>query len=290
MNILQKILIYIISFVILGLAIFQKLQIVIIFVSLFLIFFHFPEMRDIGSILANLGKGLKKVRYGRFSGKLRSPVDEPAIETRTTATTTTPPPEVSSDPIILFSEGNELFRMNMPFSAADKYKQATLIDSNFSDAHLNLGAAYMAIWNQTQDERFRTESMASSGTSLQLAPEGYRSRINLAVALSKDPEEMPRALELYEQADEKGSIEDPLTWGKVKLFKANLILTLSDGLEGEIYQKKLPEAARSVRTSIRLFKMVEDMPETARWIDEAKSTLTSIKAKLRAVRSTTEPD
>lgn len=216
-----------------------------------------------------LGGLFSKFRYKDFEAETRPP----SQEAEATDEITEPIPQ--EDAKANFNEASALLAVGENMAAIEKYKKAIDIDPNFSDAYLNLGAAYLNLWHKTKSEEHLQKSIEASKKSLELASGGYRNRINLGVAYSKLRDKEPEALKLFEEANERGSHKDPVVWGKVKMFMANMILTLAERPEGEKYTQRLPEAIGLLRESMRLLKTAGTQ-ESMLWYHEAKQLLDSV--------------
>ena len=264
----------VIAFVVFIIVIYCKMQFLGAILLFLLLVLIFPETtRRLPEIV---GEAIEEIRVGKYSVKLRRPEKESSIETKA-------PSGKSTEAISAFNKGNQLLSSGKYEEAVNKYKKSIQINNNFADAHLNLGAAYLGLWHQTGDQRYLTDSISSSRKALQINPHSYRSLTNLAVAYSKMREKEPDALELYDEADGKLDLRDPITWGKVKLFKADLILTLSSRPKGEEYRSRLPEAEIDVLESLRLFEIARKQPEATMWKREAISLLDLIRKRLQAL-------
>lgn len=216
-----------------------------------------------------LGGPFSKFRYKGFEVETRPPSQEAEAIDEITE------PIPQEDAKANFNEASALLAVGENIAAIEKYKRAINIDPNFSDAYLNLGVAYLNLWHKTRSDEHLQKSIEASKKSLELAGGGYRNRINLGVAYSKLRDKEPEALKLFEEATERGSYKDPVSWGKVKMFTANMILTLAERPEGEKYTERLPEAIGLLRESMRLLKTVGTQ-ESMLWHHEAKGLLDSV--------------
>jgi len=216
-----------------------------------------------------LGGLFTKFRYKDFEAETRPPSQEAEVTNEITE------PIPQEDAKANFNEASALLAVGENMAAIEKYKTAIDIDPNFSDAYLNLGAAYLNLWNKTKRDEHLQKSIEASQKSLELAGGGYRNRINLGLAYSKLRDKEPEALKLFEEANERGSHQDPVTWGKVKMYMANMILTLAERPEGEKYTQRLPEAIGLLRESMRLLKTAGTQ-ESMSWYHEAKQLLDSV--------------
>ena len=191
-------------------------------------------------------------------------------------------PKGQADDFNKFKEANKLLSGGSFFEAEKQYLDLVASTSNRrikTDSYINLGVIYMRLWHQTYNQEYLNKSIDSSRNALELDPEGYRSRLNLAVALSKDHKTEPEALVCFEGADERGDLRDPVLWGKIKLFKASLITTLSSRPKGEKYKDRLSKAEIDVLEALRLFEMMKNNPEVPWLTHEANSVMNLIKKK-----------
>lgn len=218
-------------------------------------------------------------KVGKEGFQFRPPPEETAKAEK--AEWGTKPDEASAD-YMLFQQANNLLSQNRFMDAEEKYLETIEKTSDLrvkTNCYINLGVIYMRLWHQTHKQEFLDKSIDASKTALELDPEGYRSRLNLAVAYSKNRKTEVEALRYFDEADSRGDLKDPHSWGKVKLFKASLIATLSGRPNGQEYANRLNEAELSLLESLRLFEMVKDHPEIPWLVDEARSLLDFIKKK-----------
>ena len=261
--------------IILILAIFKEMQFLAVFMLFLGLLLIYPKIAS--NLPRIITEVIKEIRIGKSSIMLREPYSQAEVESKVSGV------RLKVGALNIFNEANKLLSSGKFSEAVEKYKETMRIDDSFPHVHLNLGAAYLGLWHQTTDEQDLKNSIKASKEALKIDPGGYRSRINLAVAYSKMREKEPEALKLYDEADEKGDLRDQLTWGKVKLFKAGLILTLSRRPEGRKYESRLPEAEMAVLESLRLFEMAGKRSETSQWIRETTSLLDLIKKQLKAI-------
>ena len=218
------------------------------------------------------------VKIGKEGAVFRNPPEETATEKPQISSQKS----IQSDDLKLFNEANSLLFKGDLKGAEIRYlsliekAQDTRIKT---DSFINLGATYMRLWHETSNQEYLDKSTESSRKALNLDKDGYRSRLNLAVALSKNRETEVEALKYFEEADQRGDLRDPILWGKIKLFKASLLLTLSDRPNGDKYKKRLQESELDLIESLRLFGMKKNNPEVPWLMDEAKTSLNLIKRK-----------
>jgi len=212
-----------------------------------------------------------KIKAGPVEAEIKSPAQQAEVATEIEG------PAPTEDAKRAFDDGGVFLTIGENTAAIKEFEEAVRIAPSFSDAYLNLGAAYLGLWHKTHQNVHLEKSIEASRKSLELSPHGYRNRINLAIAYSMSKEMEPEALKLYEEANEKGTYEDPLTWGKVKLFMANMIITLALRQDGEKYRKRFPEAVELLIASKHLFGRVSNQ-EALKWKKEAEDHLDSIKA------------
>jgi len=218
------------------------------------------------------------VKVGKEGLEFREPPEETVTADKETKE---PQLDPQSQDYIRFTEANKSFQQNNLPDAEQKYLQIIndgSIQNIIKDSYLNLGAVYLKLWHQTHEDDFLGESIEASKKALQLDPQGYRSRLNLAVAYSKRKETEPEALTYFEEADNIGDMRDPITWGKVKLFKASVINSLSAREDGNMYANKLQEAELSLLDSLRLFDTMKYHPE-ASWLAHEARTLIGVVRK-----------
>ncbi len=225
--------------------------------------------------IVNFVKHFKKMKLPGFEFE---PKESPPEIEYTKDTTKAPSAGGATDS---FAEGNYFLQIEETLAAISKYEQAIETRPGFSDAYLNLGAAYLGLWHKTGREEHLHKSIEISKRALELSPGGYRSRINLAVAFSKIPEKEEEALKIFEEANRKGSDADRLTWAKVKLFKAKLILTLSERPGGDRYRERLGEARIDIRDCQVLLNLVpkHQTGEALQWIREAREVFDALEAR-----------
>jgi tetratricopeptide (TPR) repeat protein len=218
------------------------------------------------------------VKIGKEGAVFRNPPEETATE----KTQISSQKSVSSDELRLFNEANSLlFKGDLNGS---EIRYLSLVEKAQdhrikTDSYINLGATYMRLWHETSNQEYLDKSIESSRQALNLDQDGYRSRLNLAVALSKNRETEVEALKYFKEADQRGDLRDPILWGKIKLFKASLLLTLSDRPNGDKYKKSLQEAELDIIEAFRIFGMKQNNPEVPWLMDEAKTSLNLIKRK-----------
>lgn len=130
---------------------------------------------------------------------------------------------IEKDYYTLYFEGDKLLSNGDYASATNKYEEAIRLNDKYTNAFINLGAAYHGLWSGTKNPKYLEKSAAASKKALELNPKGYRPQINLAVVYSKSDNTKDEALRLFEEADQIGKNADPLSRGKVKLFKSQVI-------------------------------------------------------------------
>jgi tetratricopeptide (TPR) repeat protein len=187
----------------------------------------------------------------------------------------------------LLREANSLLSQNRFEDAEESYTKIIKEGSDgraITNSFINLGVVYMGLWHKYHDQVYIDKSIESSRKALERDSEGYRPRINLGVALSKSRETEQEALEYFEQADMRGDMRDPLTWGKVKYFKASIISSLSDRQEGKEFSAKLQQAEIDILEALRLFETIRNYPEAAWLISEANFLLEIVKKKLNKLQ------
>jgi len=187
-----------------------------------------------------------------------------------------------TDDFQMFNDANKFLSKGENNEAEKLYLELIKTTSNDrikTDSYLNLGVTYMRFWHQTYNQEYLDKSIDSSRKALELDPDGYRSRLDLAVALSKDRRTEEEALKYFEGADERGDLRDPVLWGKIKFFKASLILTLTGRPDGAKYKERLSEAEIALLEALRLFEMIKNHPEVPWLIDEAKKSLNLLKRR-----------
>lgn len=221
------------------------------------------------------------VKIGKEGAVFRDPPEETAIERQPKLQLKD---NIQSNDLKLFNEANTLLFNGDLRGAENQYR--SLIEKTGdqrvkTDSFINLGATYMRLWHETSNQEYLDKSIESSRQALSLDQEGYRSRLNLAVALSKDRETEVEALKYFEEADQRGDLRDPILWGKIKLFKASLILTLSDRPNGDQFKNRLQDAELDIIEALRLFGMKKNNPEVPWLIEEAKTSLNLIKRKVQ---------
>jgi tetratricopeptide (TPR) repeat protein len=255
----------------------QKMQILSVIIFVVIIVLFSPKVLD---VIRKWIDNLEELEIPRLAKIKKRPPNEAEIHKEM------PEKSEKSSAIDHFRDGNRLLLLGDAGGSIEKYEKAISEDPKFSDAYLNLGAAYLTLWSETGLEDHLHRSIEASRKSLTLAPGGYRSRLNLAVALSKMIDTEEEALKYFEEADTKGQYVDPVTWGKVKLFKGNQILNLYRRPQGGTYVNRLPEAEDTVLESVRLFNMapMSQAHEASRWIDEARIVLKSIQDERESVR------
>ena len=224
------------------------------------------------------------VKVGKEGFEFRDPPEEAV-----TADKETPQLQINdkSTDYLRFGEANKLRQQNRLKEAEQRYSEIINDGSDKSvikDSFLNLGFVYLKLWHRTHNDDFLNKSINASKKALELDPRGYRSRLNLGVAYSKRKETEPDALMSFEEADSKGDMTDPITWGKVKLFKASVINNLSVRENGETYANKLHEAEVSLLDSIRLFEMMSYQPAVPWLTHEARSLLEVIRRRIAKKR------
>lgn len=224
-------------------------------------------------------------QIGKEGVKFRNPPEETSAEKSTLKPQSTMQDEDSK----LFIKANTFLSKGSLQDAEKEY--LVLVDKTSNariktDSYLNLGVVYMRLWERTNSQEYLDKSIESSKKALDLDPEGYRSRLNLAVALSKKRETESEALKYFEEADERGDLRDPILWGKIKFFKASLILTLSGRSDGDKYKNRLSAAELDLLEALRLFEMIKNHPEVPWLNDEAKTSINLINKKLKSTNVT----
>ena len=227
---------------------------------------------------SEMGIRLRQVfeQIGKEGLKFRPPPEE------TVSAEKLPQINDQTEDLKLFNEAYTLLSKGDLLEAEKQYLDLVEKSSNHrikTDSYLNLGFTYMRLWHQTYNQEYLDKSIESSRKAIDLDPEGYRSRLNLAVALSKDRRTESEALKYFEEADERGDLRDPVLWGKIKLFKALLILTLTGRPNGAKYKTRLSEAEIDMLEALRLFEMMKNHPEVPWLYNEAKTSLNLIKKK-----------
>ena len=220
------------------------------------------------------------VKIGKEGAVFRDPPEETAVEKQPTILLKE---SAQYDDLKQFYEANSLLFNGDLKGAKNKYLsliEKTKDHSIKIDSFINLGATYMRLWHESANQEYLDKSIESSRQALRLDQDGYRSRLNLAVALSKDRRTEIEALKYFEEADQKGDLRDPILWGKIKLFKASLILTLSNRPNGVPFKKRLHEAELDIIEAMRLFGMKKNNIEVPWLLDEAKTSLNLIKRKI----------
>jgi len=220
------------------------------------------------------------VKVGKEGFEFRDPPEEAA-----TADKESPQLQINdeSQDYLWYGEANRLLQQNRLQEAEQKYNQVINEGSDESvikDSYLNLGVVYLKIWHQTHNDDLLKKSIEASKKAIEHDPNGYRSRLNLGVAYSKKKETESDALNYFEEADSIGDMSDPITWGKVKLFKASTINSLSTRQDGEKYADKLREAEVSLLESIRFFETMSYHPEAPWLTHEASSLLDVLRRKI----------
>lgn len=247
----------------------QRLQFLAVLSLLLFLIVIYPN--SLSAFLNLVAKLTEEIRIGKVSWRPKEGIDKPAIAE--------PDKNAESeieDAQLLFLKGNSLLFSQRNSEAIDKYKKAISIDEKFTDAYLNLGAAYLEEWKRTADRKYFEESILASQKALELNPEGYRSRINLAVAYSKEIETQFEALKLFDEADKMGTGKNASLRGRVKLFKANMIYTLSLQKRGEALKKRLPEAMSDLNEAYWLFQNNLSGKEREFWSNEVISLMDAI--------------
>ena len=231
---------------------------------------------------SEMGIRLRQIfeQIGKEGVKFRNPPEETASAEKSTLK-----PQITKqdEDSKLFIKANTLLSKGNLQEAEKEYLDLVEKSPNpriKTDSYLNLGVVYMRLWHQTYNQEYLDKSIECSKKALELDPEGYRSRLNLAVALSKDRKTESEALKYFEEADERGDLRDPVLWGKIKLFKASLILTLTGRSDGAKYKNRLSEAELDLLEALRLFEMMKNHPEVPWLNDEAKTSLNFIKKKI----------
>jgi tetratricopeptide (TPR) repeat protein len=234
---------------------------------------------------SEMGIRLRQVfeQIGKEGVKFRKPPEETVSAEKPSLT-----PQITdqAEDFKLFNKANTLLSKGDLLEAEKQYLNLAEKTSNHrikTDSFLNLGVTYMRLWHQTYNQEYLDKSIESSRKALELDPEGYRSRLNLAVALSKNRRTESEALKYFEEADERGDLRDPVLWGKIKLFKASLILTLTGRIDGAKYKDRIFEAELDMLEALRLFEMMKNHPEIPWLNDEAKTSLNLIKKKTEAL-------
>jgi tetratricopeptide (TPR) repeat protein len=231
---------------------------------------------------SGMGIRLRQIfeQIGKEGIKFRNPPEETASAEKSTCKLQFTEQDEDSE---LFFKANTLLSKGNLQQAEKQYLNLVEKSSNRrikTDSYLNLGVVYMRLWHQTYNQEYLDKSIESSKEALKLDPESYRSRLNLAVALSKARKTESEALKYFEEADERGDLRDPVLWGKIKLFKASLILTLTGRPDGAKYKNRLSGAELDLLEALRLFKMMKNHPEVPWLYDEAKTSLNLINKKI----------
>jgi len=261
---------------------YKQMQFYAIFCLLLLLYFFAPEL--IRKIILFVSEHFERLPGGTIPRKppdFVTSVTEDTDREQTNREEMDTDSEGANDAVKSFEIGNILLRNGSNSEAIEYYNNAIEKKHDYKDAFLNLGAAYMALWNEKPKSEYLKKSIDASKKVLILDPDGYRSRINLAVALSKDYETEEEALKLYEEADKKGDLKDPFTWGKVKLFKGQLYYNKSLRDEKSPDINLLRKAEINVEESIKLFRMGGNELLNRLWIYEARELLSFIQKRIK---------
>ena len=256
--------------VILFLSIYMKLQILAVIVLLIIVVIVKPDIpNSIRRLIKSIKWGDKEVQFRLREGETEGDSSD------------NEKPNVSSKAKELFDKGNLLFFSGNNDIAIEMFRLAIEHEPKFSDAYINLAAAYLNSWHKTGKEEYLEMSIEASRKALEIEPNGYRSRINLAVALSKFKKYEVEALKLYEEADNMGDLRDSVTWAKIKLFRAETINRLSERPEGKEYIGRLPEAELLLLEASELFDKEANNPEAKMWKEKLQLLLETVQKKIK---------
>jgi tetratricopeptide (TPR) repeat protein len=268
----KSVLIYAILSIVLTVSLIKDLQLLGILTLIFLIYFVEPKRFEY--LFKNV---FKKINIGSVGVETHPQENEISIE----KSIDEEKDDIKKDYYTLSLEGDKLLFNGDYVAATKKYEESIKLNDKYTNAFINLGAAYHGLWATTKDPTCLEKSIAASKKALELNPKGYRPRINLAVAYSKSENTKDEALGLFEEADQIGKDADSLSRGKVKLFKTQIIIDKLNTRESKKYEARIPEVEKDLYDCIHLFQKASwTNPEALYWIKRPQQLLDYIKSEV----------